>query len=149
MYCQKNDKQKGFTLLELVLVVAMIGLIATFSVTLSTGFISRTDLSRAENESVVGLRRAQVLAQMGTDDSDWGVHIEDNQLTLFKGSNFQERDSQIDEEYDLGSVVISAPVDVVYQKLSGRPYESFSEINLRVMEETATITINSEGTISY
>lgn len=142
-------RAKGFTLLELILVVAMIGLIATFSVTLGSGFLWRSDLSSAQYLSVVALRRAQILAQAQKGDEDWGVHIEENQLTIFKGNDFEDRNVEADEEYDLGSVTTSGEVDVVYHKHSGQPYDSSYEIDLVTQGEIIIITINSEGTISY
>lgn len=150
MYYKKyNKEQKGFTLLELMLVVAMIGLVAMFSVTVSSSFLWRTDLSFAQYTSVVGLRRAQVLARAQAYDSDWGVHITDNQMTIFKGNDFISRDALYDEEYDLGSVLVLVPVSVVYHKFSGKPYDNLSEINLITGQDTVAITVNSEGTINY
>lgn len=144
-----KNKQTGFTLLELLLVVAMIGLIAMFSVSLGSGFIWRTDLSSAQSSLVASLRRAQVLARSQADDIDWGVHIENNQLTIFQGNNFPSRNVSQDEEYNLGSVVVSAPTEVIYHKFSGAPYENSYTISLASNGEISVININSEGMISY
>jgi prepilin-type N-terminal cleavage/methylation domain-containing protein len=159
MYYIHNNKQinssrrltlaSGFTLIELLLVVAMLGLVAIFSLSLSTNFLWRTDLNSALSSTVANLRYAQILAQTETDDTDWGVHLEDNQLILFQGNDFINRDILKDEEYDLGSVSVSTPVDVIYQKFSGYPYENLSEINLTTNEDTVTLTVNKEGTIDY
>ncbi len=145
----KYNTQAGFTLLELMLVVAMIGLIAMFGASLGSGFLWRTDLSQAQYSTVVHLRYAQVLAHAAQDDSDWGVHIENNRLILFKGNDFETRDEESDEENDLGSVTVSDPIDVVYHKFSGIPYLSSSEITLTTNEETAVIQVNQEGTLTY
>ena len=139
----------GFTLLELLLVVAMISVVTMFSVTLGSGFIWRTDLSQAQYLTVINLRHAQILARAQVDDSDWGVHIENNQLTVFKGNDFDTRDTESDEEYDLGSVTVGTEVDVIYHKFSGEPYDSILEIDLTTNNETASITVNSEGTVIY
>ena len=145
----KQTSVSGFTLIELLLVVAMIGLIAMFSVSLGTNFLWRTDLNSALSTTVASLRYAQILAQTETDDVDWGVHLEDSRLILFQGNDFINRDIQKDEEYDLGSVTVQAPVDVVYRKFSGHPYESLNTINLTTNEDTVTLTVNEEGTINY
>ena len=141
--------QAGSTLLELTLVVAMVGFIAIFSSSFGTGFLWRTDLSGAQYSAVIALRHAQVLAQSAQEDSDWGVHIENNELILFKGNDFQTRDTSKDEVSDLGSVTVSSPVDVVYHKFSGRPYMSSYEINLMTNGETAVVSVNSEGIVFY
>jgi prepilin-type N-terminal cleavage/methylation domain-containing protein len=144
-----TPKGGGFTLLELLLVVAMMGLIATFGMNLSSSFIWRTDLSQSEYLTVTILRRAQVLAQAQANDTDWGVHISGNQLTLFGGNTFSGRDTSIDEEYGLGSVTISSPVDVIYHKFSGEPYNNSTTINLATNQENATLTINEVGVVNY
>lgn len=146
---QNNKQLNGFTLIELILVVAMIGIIAFFGITFDFGFVWRTDLNQAEYLTVTSLRRAQILAQTQTDDIDWGVHFEGNQLILFQGNNFVSRNFIKDEEYDLGSVVVSASNDVVYQKFSGQPYVDLSEIQLTAKEDTIILTINEEGIINY
>jgi prepilin-type N-terminal cleavage/methylation domain-containing protein len=149
-YPAQNIKRRGFTLIELLLVVALIGLIALFSVRLGSDFIWRTDLGQAQFSTVTALRRAQSLAQAQMNDSDWGVHVENSQLFLFKGNNFENRDVESDEEYDLGSVVASAPVDVIYHKFSGQPYQNSSEIDLTIIGgNIASISVNEEGTVSY
>ncbi len=149
--CTKSVSPKlttGFTLIELILVVAMIGLIALFSVTLGSGFLWRTDLSSAEYLTVTSLRQAQLFSQASVGDSSWGVHIENNILTLFQGPSFQLRDVQADEEHSLGSVTTTEPVDIIYSKFFGQP-NTIHDISLTAAGETTTITMNQEGTIQY
>lgn len=144
-----KHKQAGFTLLELMLVVAMMGLIAVFSITLGSGFLWRSDLSSAVSTTVASLRHAQALARAQAGDMDWGVHIGNNQLIVFQGNNFVSRDITKDEEYDLNSVTILVPINVIYHKFSGEPYSSSSEISLTTNKETTIINVNAEGTVSY
>lgn len=142
-------KQAGFTLLELILVVAMMGLIVMFGTTLGLGFLWRTDLSSAVSTAVVSLRHAQALARAQVDDADWGVHMENNQLIVFQSNNFESRDITKDEEYDLNSVTILTPIDVIYQKFSGNPHNNSSKISLIANEEITIINVNEYGTVSY
>ena len=142
-------KQKGFTMLELVLVVAMIGLLASFSINVSSGVIWRTDLHQAQSTTVSSLRQAQILAQSGVENVDWGVHIEESTVTIFQGNDFENRDETKDERYDLGSSLSEETIDVVFHRLSGIPYDSPTEINLTARGGTVTLTVNSLGTINY
>ncbi len=139
----------GFTLLELVLVVALIGLVSFFSLSLGSGFLWRTDLSDGQYITVLNMRRAQLLAETAVEDSDWGVHIENNILILFKGNDFSTRDGIFDEEYNLNSVVVTDPVDLIYHKFSGQPYQNSSEVSLTSNSETVVLSIDSEGIINY
>lgn len=133
---------------EIMLVVAMIGIISIFSLNLSSGFLWRTDLTQATQITVNSLRQAQVLSQAQINDSGWGVHIENNLLTIFAGDDFNSRNSEFDEEYELGSVT-SATTDVIYNKGSGLPEQASTQINLLSIGEIATIDINREGNIDY
>jgi prepilin-type N-terminal cleavage/methylation domain-containing protein len=139
----------GFTLIELLLVVAMFGIIVMFSISLSSNFLWRTDLDSALSTSIASLRYAQVLAQTENNGVDHGVHFEDNHLILFQGNNFINRNNQKDQEYGLGSVFVSNPVDVIYHKFSGYTYENQSEINLTTNENNVNLIINKEGVINY
>lgn len=148
-YAVHNNKKNGFTLLEVLLVVALIGITTLLGTAMSSGSLWRTELQTAHYASVVTLRRAQMLARAQAYDSDWGVSIVDNEMTLFKGDSFVARDTLYDEVVTLRSVTVLAPVEVVYHKFSGKPYQSFSEIQLMTNSDTAILTINAEGTISY
>ena len=143
-----NKKQNGFTMIELALVVAMIGVISVSSSSLASSFLWRSDLSGGGEITVASLRRAQVLAKAQSNDTDWGVHIEDNLLTIFAGADFNSRDISFDEEYDLGSVTTGSPVDIVYSKFSGIPSSPLN-ITLVAAEETIVINVNTEGAINY
>ena len=78
------EKQKGFTLIEIVAILVIIGIIATIAVVKMSG-TAEVDLA-SQVEAVKGhLRYAQMRA-MNTD-SNWGIHFSTTSYYLFQGTD--------------------------------------------------------------
>lgn len=143
---------KGFTLLEILLSVALLGLIAGFSAPLYVSFQNRNDLDIATSSTVQNLRRAQMLAQASVDDEAWGVYLQTGSVTIFRGTSFAGRNSDFDEVYPISqSIVISKLEEIIFTKFSGLPTApSVGTITLtNVNNETRDIIINDQGMFAY
>lgn len=96
------------------------------------------------------LRRAQVLAQSVDNDDHWGVYIENEKITLFKGGSFQTRDTNYDEVISIpGSITPSELQEVVFIKPFGIPQDVGSTQLTSPINEVRHITINQKGTIDF
>lgn len=141
---------RGFTLLEVMLTVAIIAIIATLTppvyekVQLKVGFDSTV------TSFVSSLKRAQKLSQAGKLDSTWGVKIENTKITIFKGNSFETRDITYDEESSiLSNIIATGDTEIVFSKLYGYPtYETKTNISDNWSNEKS-ITINNKGLIKY
>lgn len=145
-------KSGGFTLLEVLLSVALLGLIAALSAPMYLSFQNRNDLDIAVSTSAQSLRRAQMLAQASTDDDAWGVKLESPNLIIFRGTSFAARDTNFDEVYPLSStLVFSGVTEIVFTKFSGLPTApSVGTIILtNINNETRNIVINDQGMFEY
>ncbi len=143
---------KGFTLLEVLLSIALLGLIATFSTPIYISFQNRNDLDIATASTVQSLRRAQALAQASSGDESWGVYLQTASVTIFRGGSFATRNVNFDEVYPIGSsIVLSNLQEIVFTKFSGLPTApSVGTITLTsVNNETRNITINDQGMFEY
>ena len=96
--------RRGFTLLEVLLVIVLMGVISGVGFPLFKNYQNNVDLDAAQDQVIQGVRRAQFLAQSGAQDSDWGYSVEYG--VVFKGSNYAERDPAFDE-----SELLSGPVE--------------------------------------
>ncbi|MFA6307253.1 MAG: type II secretion system protein [Patescibacteria group bacterium] len=146
----KNIKTVGFTLLEMILVIAVIGILSGITLPSYNKFQNSNNLELATMELVQALRRANLLSLASSRDSSWGVFLSSGQITLFKGSSYLSRDINYDENYNISDIIqISGLSEVVFAKFSASP-QSTGTINFSINANTnKTITINSRGIISY
>lgn len=147
---RENHEETGFTLLEVILFIALIGILAGTFFSVFTNFQITTDLDLASLSLVQSLRRAQFLAQGVFQDSDWGVKTESERITIFKGASFSGRDASQDEIIDFPSALeVSGNTEIVFEKLSGEP-DLTGLITLSTTSGTnREISLNEKGTISY
>lgn len=142
----------GFTLVELLLSIAMIAILAGIGAPIFVRSQTKNDLDTAVEILVESLRRAEVLSQANDGDTTWGVNFASGAITLFKGSSFAGRDSSYDEVFSLSSAISgSGLTEVVMAKLTGYPNTTGTTTltsNTNV-SDSATITINSRGMVTY
>ena len=144
-----NKNNQGFTLLELLLCVAIISGLAGLSLPVYRTLIKKNDLDIAVNTAVSSLRRAQVLSQAVDGDTTWGLKMQNGSIVIFKGSSFATRDTNFDETFEVPTTIsVSGTTEVVFTKFIGFP-QTTGTINLATESDAKSITINEKGTITY
>ncbi len=144
----KYNKNLGFTLLEVLLSVAIITLIAGLGTPIYQAFQVRNDLDVATNTISQSLRRAQVLSQSVDGDSSWGLYVQNGEVALFQGVSYASRNTSFDEVFDLpGSITPSGISEIVYSKFTGEPQVTGTITLTSSTNETRNITINEKGMI--
>lgn len=124
-----KTNRSGFALLEVLLVVAILGIIAVFSFPMLRKFQIRSDLFNTSETITQGIARARLLAQSGKENSAWGFSIEHG--TLFKGDSYDERDPAYDELYTSPSTIaLSGTTEVYFDPLTGKPNAPGSIVTL-------------------
>lgn len=143
-------EKNGFSLVEILLVMAIISVIATLSIPLMQTYYSQNELKVAVDSSVQGLRRAQSYALSEYQDSNWGMHIESGRVVVFKGANYASRDQTYDETVTFGNFIsIAGTTDVVFTKFTGAPSATGNLVLSINSDHVKTININSKGMVSY
>ncbi|MDA3802273.1 MAG: prepilin-type N-terminal cleavage/methylation domain-containing protein [Patescibacteria group bacterium] len=113
-------RKKGFTLLETILVISLIGILLGIFLPAFTQLFFRNNLDTASEKIKTELYRAHSFARASKYDSNWGLYLENNQIILFSGPNYTNRDSSKDEIEGLpGQLTISGLTEIVFQKNSG------------------------------
>lgn len=141
----------GFTLIEILLSVAIISIVASLSLPILSSFNDRNDLDITAQGIASGLRRAQTYARGVNGDSQWGVRVQSGSATVFKGSSYGTRDTAYDETTTIPALLTPTGLsDVVFSKLEGAPSQTGTiTLTNTNTNETRAITINAEGMVSY
>src|SRR3989344_2596368 len=92
----------GFTILEVVLVIAILGVMLTLTLILSTNAIGKSTLRSTENVLVQSIRRAQTLSQQNVGRAAHGVYIDTgSSIIIFSGAAFSGRNPAYDQVFEL------------------------------------------------
>ena len=112
-------EQKGFTLIEVVLSVAIISLLASFSIPVYQSFQIKNGVDVAAMTVAQTLRRAQLLSQSMEEDDGWGVTVAAGSVTLFKGTSVG---SEYDEVFTISNgITVGGVTTFVFSKATGIP----------------------------
>lgn len=142
---------QGFSLIEMLLSVTIIGVLAGLSLPIYGSFQNRNDLDITAESTANALRRAQTYARGSKDDSQWGVEVQSTAITLFKGTSFASRDTTYDETITVASTVgVSGSLtEVLFSKLSGAPSTTGDITLTAITNDVRTVSINAKGMVSY
>lgn len=140
---------RGFTLVEMIVVIGIITLLATVSTSVYNSFKTHENLEIATTGVVEALRHAQSNAQSGKGDASWGVKILSGSAVIFKGTSYASRDTTADQILDFsGGVVTSGLSEIVFTKVTGSTTNT-GTVTLTNSYGTKNIQINEKGTLTY
>jgi prepilin-type N-terminal cleavage/methylation domain-containing protein len=144
---QNARSRKGFTLIELILVVALVALIGSVAGLLYSNIYLRNAASNAQDELVFSLRKAQMYSMMGRQGSNWGVAIGGN-IVLYSGNSYASRNTAFDESYAVpNTVAIIGANEINFARLTGYPNVT-STITIASPGRTYTVQIQPQGIVS-
>ncbi len=130
----------GFTFLEVLLVISILGIMTMGAVPTYRDFLIRSDLDNSTAQVTQGLGRARLLAQSNKEDSAWGFYVPAG--ILFKGENYGTRDTIFDEVYPMPSTITAeGPTEIVYSRLVGVPSATGTIILTTISAEQRSIVI--------
>jgi len=158
---------KGFTLIELVLVVALLGLVLIISTVNLFRPVPKAQANETASDIFSLLHDAQNRAMNtaiggGTAADDWGIHFETDRYILFKGNVFDATDPTnfvVDTPANI-SLTPALPCpsppgncdNIVFAKISGEVLDFDDANNSACVTETATnktvsLAVNFVGVI--
>lgn len=138
-------KKSGFTLIELIVVVALLAIIATTATVFNSQWYLKNNLESSKNMLISSLRKAQSYSISKKDGLTWGVCLIGTTIRMFGGSCASPT---IKDDYSLPSnVVISGLSTVIFSSFRGEP-DSSQNISLTGNSKTYNLIINSAGGLS-
>lgn len=138
----------GFTLLELLMVIAIIGALGVLSASFYARFLTQNAVANTTDQVVANLRKAQLYSMMGKQSGgDWGVKFTTSprQITLFLVGN-----PVFDEDFTVNDNINITGLDatgVTFTHFTGLP-SSTTSIVVTGQNNTDTITISAQGIVS-
>ncbi len=146
--CKDRTQQKGFTLIEIVLVLALAGLIAVASVAYTVPALSTYACAQEVKTAKLALERAQFLSQF-SGNGNVSVQINDEGYQMYS----EERNHSIlrDEINHQAPLPVSATDEIIFQEGSGSLVGNEHEIEIHIGTSSSTcsevITIHNAGAI--
>lgn len=140
--------RKGFTLLE-ILVSIGIGLLILGSVaTATTAFTKHRQLDATADMAVSYLRTAAMRAAQSEDNLPHGVKMANGQITLFRGTSYDLRETDGDTVWVQPSyITVTGPTEIVFSKEAAVP-SATGNIVFFNGRNTVTITVYATGAVS-
>lgn len=150
----KRQLERGYTFIEVLVVVALVGVILGFGMIMSTSSIGRSSIL-SERDLFVSLllRGARAEAIANADQVAHGVHIDNSthQYTLFEGTSWSGATSMRTVAYTDPSIRISntGGNDIIFAQRSGNVSTGAGTITFSKDVQSLVITINSIGQIDW
>lgn len=155
--------RRGFTVLEVMVVVAMIGFVALLAAPFLAATLGRADASQAQSEAASTLREAQASAMSGLNGARYGVHFAGATIVLFQGPAYSPTDpNNATRVLPSGVAVVGVALspggacalpagtgncDVHFADHKGSPVETGSVTIADGAGGTKTVSINAAGMI--
>ncbi len=143
--------EQGFTLLELVIVIAIMTLAAGIIIWSLAAFQSRQTAANAAAEIISALTLARAQTLNGLADQVHGIHFTANNFTAFVGSSFNNNDSN-NKTTSFNGVTLNLNLvgggsDIIFDRLTGGTSDT-GVITVNSGNVVKTITILSSGLIT-
>ena len=140
------NHHKAFTAIETLLTLSVIAVTAGMTVPMYRNYQIRNDLDLVTQQTIQGLRRAQVLAQSGESDLSWGFYVQDG--VLFAGEAYAVRNTEYDEVYHVPSTINASGIsEVTFSRIEGVPNKT-GEIILQALNgDQRIIEISTFGVL--
>jgi prepilin-type N-terminal cleavage/methylation domain-containing protein len=138
------SKDSGITIIEMLLVIAIIAILAASVSPFLSNFIMRNSHDVTVNRVLGSLRKAQIYSMVGKNNETWGVCIDQGILRLYTGSCALPSYS---EDFSIPGVIsVSGLNDTTFSFGRGEPLV-VSTINISSTLDSDLVIINAAGGI--
>lgn len=141
----------SFTLIELLLVIALIGILVAATAPVGSSVLTRNNQNTTTDQVLGTIRKAQSYAMDKKLYEYWGVCTDASKIRLFGGDQFATCTSNsFQEDYTIPSVVSVTGMNETLFNGRGEPIPSngLSSISISSDLDSSTISVNSVGGIN-
>jgi prepilin-type N-terminal cleavage/methylation domain-containing protein len=139
--------KKGFSLIESLIVISIIAIVVGIFVFINNTAKSQAVLDKAQTSLVAALQEARNKSAAGFGSSEYGVHIEENKIVIFK----QGEESQGIQTSFPSGVSADQDLTVLFERLNALP-DIAGDTSIILKHSSGlerTITITKDGSIDY
>jgi prepilin-type N-terminal cleavage/methylation domain-containing protein len=151
-----THNQKGFTMIEMLMVMAVIAFTVAISIFMSGDFFISNSFESTVSAYGVSLQRARSQAVNNMNGNTHGVKVVDGDFIIFEGTNYagstnrQTIKGNSDFTFTLGAD--DAP-EIIFEQLTGNAKYGGSPLDDDIVIsdgfKTSLITINPQGRIDF
>lgn len=142
-----DNKMKGFTIIELLMVIAFVAILAGMVTPFTSSFISRNNYQVTIDRVLSEVWKAQSYAMEGKSvggNTVWGVCISGSSFRLFNGSCAGPNTK---EDYEIpNGITVSGITSVTFDDLRGEP-TPVSDIVVSSSYGNTTISLGAAGLV--
>ena len=150
--------KSGFTILELMLVMALLVIIAMASREVYNGFALGANIDNVSKTIIFDLRSARSSAMNGQDSYNWGVHFVNATSTsdtdyyeIFStptnyASTTKKTTVFLSNGIGFSTPSVGTTLDIIFTSLSGT--SSAANIIVTSVSNQKTVSVNSEGLVN-
>lgn len=120
---KKTNRQRGFTLLEVLLVLGILGIMTGLAIPFYQSFMIASELDNVTQEISQALRNTQSQAMSSQGLSSYGVHFDINQFVIFYGDIYNplDIDNEIFEVANTVDISSNGSSEIVFSVGAGLP----------------------------
>jgi Tfp pilus assembly protein FimT len=149
MKLRKTSEDKGFTLVEIIIVVAVLMVIAGLGLIFGIDFYRNYIIDTERNTVLSVLQKARSRSQNNINQSAHGVCFQSNNYVVFQGDSYALRNPAYDQTIPKNPVINASGLsEVVFKQLNGDS-QTVGNIILNNGRRSAIILINNEGKIDW
>lgn len=153
----KINKNKGFTLIEILMVITILGIISSIVILNLSQFRNEQLLKNTTLDVVSLLSKARQNTLSSVNSTNYGVHFDSNKAVLFTGSVYSSNNATNEPIVFSSKVIIPTPSglnigggsDVIFERLTGETIGGTIKIQLTSdSTKQKIITIGKTGSVS-
>lgn len=134
---------RGISIIELILVIAIIAIIGATTIPAGSAFLVRNQLKNTTNELVSSLRTAQINTLNGKEDRQWAIEVSGSSIKMYAVG-----DSSFDQTFSVPSSISITQATIVFDKLTGNP-DAVATLTLSSNTgDSNTVSVNQVGTVN-
>ncbi len=152
----KFQNKNGFTLIEVLIVISILVIMIGIAATIGRSFSDTVNLDNSAKMVGTNIKLAKTRSVNALNDTNYGVHFEDNYIVIFAGNTFVEGDPaneiiNLSDGIKTQNISFAGGGDLVFSRLTGVTNNPGSiEITLvKDLSKIRQIVVNKEGQVNY